>query len=150
MWCSRSPVQVIAGRRCFGSGIVFVREAEAGGVVWQTEEFGAGHAGWSGALADGSEPGPVYFGASSSANFHRSSDWWIYTGELGAPVAAELRSVHVRVARGGPLPAGLGIGGPQAPYLYDTSRPEGDWARHITEVEARAIPVPEELAVLLD
>ncbi|OXY84695.1 hypothetical protein OG728_37145 [Streptomyces microflavus] len=38
----------------------------------------------------------------------------------------------------------------QAPCLYDTSGPEGDWARPITEVEASAVPVPEELAALLD
>ncbi|MFD7212545.1 hypothetical protein [Streptomyces cyaneofuscatus] len=38
----------------------------------------------------------------------------------------------------------------QAPHLYDTSGPEGDWARHITEVEARAIPAFKELAALLD
>ncbi|MER8199166.1 hypothetical protein ABTY00_35115 [Streptomyces microflavus] len=38
----------------------------------------------------------------------------------------------------------------QAPYLHDTSGPEGDWARHTAEVEARAVPVPEELAALLD
>ncbi|MER6639098.1 hypothetical protein [Streptomyces microflavus] len=56
--------------------------------MWQTEEFGVAHAGRPGVLlADGSEPGPVYFDTGSSANFHRSSDWWIYTGELGALVA---------------------------------------------------------------
>ncbi|MFB6654110.1 hypothetical protein ACFCZ4_32630 [Streptomyces microflavus] len=38
----------------------------------------------------------------------------------------------------------------QAPDLYDTSWPQGDWARHITEVESGAVPVPEKLAALLD
>ncbi|MGC4931259.1 hypothetical protein [Streptomyces sp. DT117] len=122
------------------------------GVGWQTEEFGAAHAGRSGVLLqDGSEPGPVYFDAGSSANFHQSSDWWIYTGELGAPVAAELRGACSCGWRGeARYPLDWESVDRQAPYLYDTSGPEGDWARHIIEVEARVVPVPEELAALLD
>lgn len=37
-----------------------------------------------------------------------------------------------------------------APYLYDTSRPKGDSARHMADVEARAVPVPDVLDALLD
>lgn len=133
----------------------FVREMEAGkrvGAVWQTDEFGEAHAGRSGVLlADGSEPRPVFFDAGSSASFHQSSDWWIYTGELGAPLATELRGACSCGWRGETrYPLDWELVDRRAPYLYDTSGPEGDWARHITEVEARAVPVPEELAALLD
>ncbi|MFF2236291.1 hypothetical protein [Streptomyces anulatus] len=37
-----------------------------------------------------------------------------------------------------------------APYLYDTRQIPDDWARHIDDVEARAVPVPDVLVALLD
>lgn len=122
------------------------------GVVWQTEEFGTAHEGRSGVpLADGSEPGLVYIDTGSCASSHRSSDWWIYTGELGAPVAAELRGACSCGWRGeARYPLDWESVDRQAPYLYDTSGPEGDWGRHMAEVEAGAVPVPEELSALLD
>ncbi|MFJ1789663.1 hypothetical protein ACIOML_35815 [Streptomyces anulatus] len=37
-----------------------------------------------------------------------------------------------------------------APHLYDTRQLKDDWARHIDDVEARAVPVPDVLVALLD
>ncbi|MFD5343934.1 hypothetical protein ACFWJY_09245 [Streptomyces anulatus] len=37
-----------------------------------------------------------------------------------------------------------------APHLYDTRQIQDDWARHIDDVEARAVPVPDVLVALLD
>ncbi|MFJ8846047.1 hypothetical protein ACIRFF_24465 [Streptomyces cyaneofuscatus] len=101
-------------------------------------------------LADGSEPLPVFFDAGSSAHFHQSSDWWIYTGELGAPVAAQLRGASCGWRGEARYPLDWEAVDRQAPYPYDTSGPESDWDRHIIEVEARTVPVPAALAVLLD
>ncbi|MFS0696729.1 hypothetical protein [Streptomyces nitrosporeus] len=92
--------------------------------MWTSEEFGQEHADKPGVLlADGTEPGPVYFEAGSGATMHRSTDWWVYDGTVADR---------------------------HHPYAYDTTGPEGDWDTHLAEVRARAVPVPADLATLIE
>ncbi|MFE7402526.1 hypothetical protein [Streptomyces sp. NPDC057557] len=120
--------------------------------MWETEEFGSEHEGRPGVLlADGTEPGPVYFDAGSGPAIHRSVDWWVYDGTLGAPIATELRGACSCGWRGSPrYPLDWEVVDRRRPYLADTSGPEGDWDTHITEVQARTVPVPADLTALLD
>ncbi|MGW6202525.1 hypothetical protein ACWF9B_02550 [Streptomyces sp. NPDC055089] len=119
--------------------------------MWETVEFGAAHEGRPGVLlADGTEPKPVYFDTGSSGNMHQSSDWWIYDGTLRAPTATQLRGSCSCGWRGESLyPLDWETVDRRSPEDHDTSGPESDWDQHITEVEARAVPVPEDLAALL-
>ncbi|WP_405681856.1 hypothetical protein [Streptomyces sp. NBC_00057] len=120
--------------------------------MWETEEFGSEHEGRPGVLlADGTEPGPVYFDAGSGPTVHQSVDWWVYDGTLGAPIATELRGACSCGWRGSTrYPLDWEAVDRRRPYLADTSGPEGDWDTHITEVQARTVPVPADLTVLLD
>ncbi|WP_327713241.1 hypothetical protein OG912_38635 (plasmid) [Streptomyces sp. NBC_00464] len=120
--------------------------------MWQTEEFGAAHEGRPGVvLDDGSEPKPVYFDTGSGGHVHESSDWWIYDGTLRAPLATQLRASCACGWRGKPrYPLDWNLVDRRDPDLFDTSGPEGDWDRHVADVEARAIPIPEDLVALLD
>ncbi|MFI9630532.1 hypothetical protein [Streptomyces sp. NPDC052042] len=120
--------------------------------MWESEEFGAEHEGRPGVLlADGTEPGPVYFDAGSGPTMHQSRDWWVYDGTLGAPVATHLRaacSCGWRSTRHYPLD--WETVDRRRPYLTDTTGPEHDWNAHITDVQNRTTPVPTELLALLD
>ncbi|MFD3779717.1 hypothetical protein [Streptomyces sp. NPDC058612] len=66
--------------------------------------LGAAHEGSVGVLlADGSEPGPVYFDVGSGPNVPSSTEWHAYDGRFGRPCAAVLRGqLLVRLARHGP------------------------------------------------
>ncbi|MDT0493709.1 hypothetical protein RM717_24720 [Streptomyces griseus] len=121
-------------------------------LMWETVEFGRAHRGRPGVLlADGSEPEPVLFDGGSGANFHESSDWWFYSGESRRPLATDLRGACSCGWRGEPrYPLDWEQVDENAPYLYDTSGPRGDWDRHIAGIEALAATVPDELTVLLD
>ncbi|MEV7659603.1 hypothetical protein AB0O39_36245 [Streptomyces anulatus] len=123
-----------------------------GQLMWKTMEFGEAHQGRPGALlADGIEPATVLLDGGSGANFHESNDWWIYSGELRRPLATSLRGACSCGWRGETsYPLSWEEVDHLAPYLYDTSKLRDDWARHIDDVEARAAPVPDDLAVLLD
>ncbi|MEW1693538.1 hypothetical protein ACIQOF_35880 [Streptomyces sp. NPDC091265] len=114
-------------------------------------EFSAAHEGRPGVvLADGTEPLPVYFDTGSGGHMHESSDWWIYDGTLGAPVATQLRGSCSCGWRGETLhPLDWETVERHGPELHDTSGPEDDWDQHITEVEARTVPIPEDLIDLL-
>ncbi|MFE8910845.1 hypothetical protein [Streptomyces globisporus] len=92
------------------------------------------------------------FDIGSSGNVHRSSDWWVYSGELNRPVAAALRAAYACGWRGETsYPLDWETVDRQDPDFYDTSGPHTDWARHIRDdVEAHAVPVPADLATLLD
>ncbi|MFE7402234.1 hypothetical protein [Streptomyces sp. NPDC057557] len=120
--------------------------------MWETEEFGSEHEGRPGVLlADGTEPGPVYFDAGSGPTVHQSSEWWAYDGTLGAPLATELRGACSCGWRGtSRYSLDWEAVDRRRPYLADASGPEGDWDTHITEVTARAVPVPADLTALLD
>lgn len=120
--------------------------------MWETEEFGASHEGRSGAvLADGSEPKPVYVDTGSGAEIHKASDWWVYAGTRRAPLAIALRgscSCGWRGTNRYPLDwqEVTDAGGPD---LYDTAGPEADWDQHIDDIEARTVPVPDDITALL-
>ncbi|MCX5195501.1 hypothetical protein OOK31_16580 [Streptomyces sp. NBC_00249] len=120
-------------------------------MTWQTEEFEGEHEGRAAAvLADGSEPKPMIYDVGSGSEFHRTSDWWVYDGTLGAPEAAALRAACSCGWRGAPLhPLDWEQVRADDPEEYDTSGPEEEWDRHVTEVEARTVPLPAELAGLL-
>ncbi|MFB6505178.1 MULTISPECIES: hypothetical protein [unclassified Streptomyces] len=120
--------------------------------MWETEEFGSEHEGRPGVLlADGTEPGPVYFDIGSGANVHKSTDWWVYDGTLRAPVAAEMRGACSCGWRGtARYPLDWQKIDRRRPYLFDTGDPENDWDTHIAEVRARTVPVPPDLTALID
>lgn len=118
---------------------------------WQSEQFGASHQGRAAAvLADGSEPGPMYFDTGSGSSTHRTSDWWVYDGTLRAPLATGLRAACSCGWRGTACyPVDWNDVDPHRPHLHDTTGPEDDWAQHITDTEARSVPLPDTLTALL-
>jgi hypothetical protein len=119
---------------------------------WQSEQFGAAHEGRAVAvLADGSEPEPVYFDAGSGSTLCRTDDWWVYDGTLGAPLAGALRAACSCGWRGADSHAlDWDDVDPDAPHLYDTGGPRGDWARHIADTDARSVPLPAGVTALLE
>lgn len=119
---------------------------------WQSELFGNSHEGRAAAvLADGTEPKPMYFDVGSGSSGYRTSDWWVYDGTLGAPPATDLRGACSCGWRGTACyPVSWGDVDPHRPHLFDTAGPRGDWARHIADVEARSVPLPDVLTCLLD
>ncbi|MFE0134646.1 hypothetical protein ACFWY6_24240 [Streptomyces sp. NPDC059037] len=119
---------------------------------WKTEQFGMSHEGRAGAvLANGTEPEPMHFDTGSSGNVHKTSDWWVYDGTLRAPQATDLRGSCSCGWRGTALyPIDWSQVSRRHPYEYDASGPYTDWAQHISEVEERSVPLPDELAGLLE
>ncbi|MFI8930841.1 hypothetical protein ACIG3E_24620 [Streptomyces sp. NPDC053474] len=120
-------------------------------MMWATE-FGPSHEGRAAAvLADGSEPKPAVFDAGSSANMHRTSDWWVYDGTLGTPRASEVRAACSCGWRGERQVAiDWERVDPDAPDAYELAAPYSDWKQHIREVERRTVPVPTDVQDLLD
>ncbi|MFH8692674.1 hypothetical protein ACH4EC_38215 [Streptomyces anulatus] len=120
--------------------------------MWKTMEFGEAHQGRPGVLlTDGSEPATVLLDGGSGANFQESNDWWIYSGELRRPRATSLRGACSCGWRGETsYPLSWEEVDQNGPYLYDTRQLKDDWARHIDDVEAGAVPVPDVLVALLD
>ncbi|MER5772522.1 hypothetical protein [Streptomyces sp. NPDC001985] len=121
-------------------------------MTWQTDEFGTSHEGSAGALlADGSEPDPVYLDTGSGSTVHSTREWWAYDGTRGTPRAAEVRGSCSCGWRGtGRYPIDWSHTIEDRPHLFGTSGPRHDWDRHIGEVEARSVPLPAELAGLLE
>ncbi|MFF3775617.1 hypothetical protein [Streptomyces sp. NPDC002232] len=117
---------------------------------WQREGFET-HEGEVGVLlADGTEPGPVLFDLGSSAYFHESTDWWVYDGTMRRPTATAMRgrcACGWRGERTVPLDwEEVGTAGHDA---YDVSGPEEDWEAHMDDVATRALPLPDDVAGLL-
>ncbi|MFG3281395.1 hypothetical protein [Streptomyces sp. NPDC048111] len=114
---------------------------------WESDEFGASHAGRAGAvLADGSEPEPLYFDAGSGSFGCTTSDWWVYDGTLRAPLATHLRGCCACGWRGSALhPIDWSQVDDERPYDSVAPGPYDDWQDHIERVEARTVPVPAEL-----
>lgn len=80
----------------------------------------------------------------SGANFHETNEWWIYSGELRRPLATSLRGACSCGWRGDTsYPLSWEDVDRNAPHLYDTRQLKDEWARHIDDVEARAVPVPD-------
>ncbi|WP_240468355.1 hypothetical protein [Streptomyces dangxiongensis] len=120
-------------------------------VGWTTEEFGESHEGIVGAvLADGSEPKPACFDIGSGAEMYATSEWWAYDGSMTRPKAAAVRASCTCGWRGpsAPVPweelAGDGL------EDLDVSRARRDWSEHIRTVERQTVPLPDELAQLLN
>lgn len=119
---------------------------------WTAEEFGASHEGWAGALlADGTEPGPVYLDPGTGSDFRQTREWWAYSGILNRPRAAAARAACACGWRGAAqYPIDRAAEEPDSLYEQVIEGPRGDWERHLDEVEARTVPLPAELAHLLE
>ncbi|MFI8963040.1 hypothetical protein ACIGO8_13045 [Streptomyces sp. NPDC053493] len=119
-------------------------------MTWKRDGFES-HEGEVGVLlADGSEPGPVYFDLGSSSQVHKSTAWWAYDGTFRRPTATTMRG---SCACGWRSERTYPIDWRQVdrhnPDAYDVLGPELDWQTHLDEVTARAVPLPEDLAGLL-
>ncbi|MGW1116925.1 hypothetical protein ACWD5B_07430 [Streptomyces tanashiensis] len=119
-------------------------------MVWQREGFET-HEGEVGVLlADGSEPGPVFFDLGSGAYFHESTDWWVYDGSLRRPTATATRGRCACGWRGErTVPLDWQEVGSVGRDAYDVSGPERDWEAHMDDVATRAVPLPDDVADLL-
>ncbi|MFJ8664037.1 hypothetical protein [Streptomyces sp. NPDC093795] len=102
-------------------------------------------------LADGSEPGPVFFDLGSGGSVHESINWWNYDGTFRWPTATSMRGRCAWGRRGEktyPIDWEQ-VRGDDEPDAYDTSGPYGNWKAHIDEVAARAVKLPQDLTDLL-
>ncbi|MET9469941.1 hypothetical protein ABZY44_35145 [Streptomyces sp. NPDC006544] len=123
--------------------------------TWTTEEFGTSHAGAVGVLlADGTVPGPVYFDSASGSGGEAVAQWSVYDGR------------STRVSRAAALRAvcSCGWAGPEYRLDWDligkadldaaaedqADACERDWDEHTGHVEARAVPLPETVTMLLE
>ncbi|MFJ2273914.1 hypothetical protein ACIOEZ_06950 [Streptomyces sp. NPDC087866] len=130
-------------------GWVVMQETE---FDWETEEFGTAHRGRPGAvLADGTEPKSLIVDLGSGTHMHETNDWRVYDGHtLNAPHATSLRGACSCGWRGTTLhPIDWLQVAAEGPDWYDTQGPHDDWKQHITDVEHRAVPVPEDVTALL-
>ncbi|MFE7313158.1 hypothetical protein ACFU7T_08615 [Streptomyces sp. NPDC057555] len=117
-------------------------------MAWRTEEFGSCHEGEAGAvLADGSEPGPAYFDVGSGSYMPSTTEWWAYDGDGGRPVATGARAACSCGWRGTRL---YPIDWAQVAEdrYHEIEGPYEDWATHIDDVEARQIPLPQDISDL--
>ncbi|MFK0016947.1 hypothetical protein [Streptomyces sp. NPDC091027] len=116
--------------------------------------LGAAHEGAVGVLlADGSEPGPVYFDIGSGAHMPSSREWHAYDGRFGRPQAALLRGICSCGWRGAaqyPLDwASLPVNQPLYEADVDLSGPIADYDAHLSVIRDGTIPLPAELVGLL-
>lgn len=120
---------------------------------WRSDEFGAVHEGRVGVvLEDGSEPAPTVIASNSGSSFRTSTDWKLYKapGYGLTPQAFALRGACSCGWRGQtvyPVDWAACAEGTKDP---DTSACYADWAGHIADVAAAAIPVPADVAALLE
>jgi plasmid stabilization system protein ParE len=116
---------------------------------WQSDEFGEHHEGRAIAvLADGTEPKPAVFDVGHAG--HVTSEWWVYDGKLRQPLATGLRAGCTCDWRGDIVhPLDWAEVGDHA-YDAETPGPRADWRGHIQQIEARAVPVPEDITELLE
>ncbi|MEU0690058.1 hypothetical protein [Streptomyces uncialis] len=121
--------------------------------LWETDEFGVGHGGRPGVVdASGAEPGPIRIPSSSGgSDLGEITEWWGYDGRLGDTVATHLRGSCSCGWRGTDLyPIDWAEAHRQRPHEYDTSGPESDWKQHVNDVESKLVPLPDDVAELLD
>jgi HPt (histidine-containing phosphotransfer) domain-containing protein len=118
---------------------------------WQVFQYGESHDGWVGAvLEDGGEPEPVYIDAGSGPVVHRTREWWAYSGSLGRPKAAGFRGACSCGWRGTSYPIDWDQQGPLwARGDDDVTAAREDWLRHIDDVDAQTVPLPEPLMDLV-
>ncbi|MFB6828400.1 hypothetical protein [Streptomyces hydrogenans] len=120
--------------------------------MWEWQPDGAeGHEGKVGVLLeDGTVPGPVYIDLGSSGHVPSFTDWWYYDGANRRPLADRMRAACACGWFGeSTYPIDWNRVRPRDPFQYDTSGPEGDWEKHTREINAAAVPVPEDVARLL-
>ncbi|MDX3538711.1 hypothetical protein PV721_31090 [Streptomyces sp. MB09-01] len=114
----------------------------------------AAHEGMVGVLlADGTEPGPVYFDVGSGPNMPSSCEWHAYDGRRGRPRAAVLRgtcSCGWRGAAEYPLDWAILPGDqPLREADVDLSGPIADYEAHLSVIRDGSVPLPAELTELL-
>ncbi|MGY4394720.1 hypothetical protein [Streptomyces virginiae] len=116
--------------------------------------LGAAHEGSVGVLlADGTEPGPVYFDVGSGPHVASSTEWHAYDGRYSRPRAAVLRgrcSCGWRGAADYPLDwTTLPDDKPLYEMDVDLSGPIADYEAHRSVIRDGAVPLPTELTELL-
>ncbi|MFF5970092.1 hypothetical protein ACFY7C_01055 [Streptomyces sp. NPDC012769] len=117
---------------------------------WRRDGFESHVGGVGVLLADGSEPGPVYFDLGSGSHFHESRDWWVYDGTFSRATATTMRGSCACGWRGErTFPIDWQRVDPDDLATYDVSGPELEWEAHMDEVATRAVPLPEDVAGLL-
>ncbi|MEU7023665.1 hypothetical protein ABZ990_23810 [Streptomyces sp. NPDC046203] len=118
--------------------------------MWELDSA-EGHRGRVGVLLpDGTVPGPVHYDIGSGATFHKSTDWHIYDGTLGAPRAERMRGACACGWFGeDTYPIEWDKVSRREPYRYDITGPQEDWATHARETAAGAWPIPEDLVDLI-
>ncbi|MGW7440209.1 hypothetical protein [Streptomyces sp. NPDC054849] len=118
------------------------------------QAMGAAHEGSVGVLlADGSEPGPVYFDVGSGPSMPSSTEWHAYDGRFGRPRAALLRGSCSCGWRGmaeyplhwTTLPKDRPLYGADV----DLSGPIKDYDAHLSVIRDAAVQLPAELTGLL-
>jgi hypothetical protein len=118
--------------------------------VWEYDEFAGEHDGRAAAvLADGSEPKPMLYDTGSTANFHETSDWWVYDGTRRAPLATGLRGACSCGWRGSTVHPLDWDEVPDDPYGYDLDGPYNDWDDHVAGVASLTVPLPAQVSGLL-
>jgi hypothetical protein len=118
---------------------------------WQAGEFGSAHDGTAGVLmADGTEPRPAFIANGSNGGGRETTEWRAYNGTYGTPRAAFLRGSCSCGWRGAARYVidweSLG----DWPGYADEPGPRQDWDRHMEDVEAGTIPLPADVADLLE
>ncbi|MGW6843842.1 hypothetical protein [Streptomyces sp. NPDC054958] len=116
--------------------------------------LGAAHEGSVGVLlADGTEPGPVYYDVGSGPHVPSTTRWHAYDGRYSRPRAAVLRgrcSCGWRGAAEYPLDwAALPDDKPLYEVDVDLSGPIADYEAHRSVIRDGAVPLPTELTELL-
>lgn len=114
------------------------------------QALGAAHEGAVGVLlADGSEPGPVYFDVGSGPSLPSSTEWHAYDGRFGRPRAALLRGT---CSCGWRAMAEYPLDWTTEP-LYeadvDLSGPVADYDAHLSAIRDAAVQLPPDLTGLL-
>ncbi|MFG2987470.1 hypothetical protein ACGFYQ_40735 [Streptomyces sp. NPDC048258] len=118
------------------------------------QALGAAHEGSVGVLlADGSEPGPVYFDVGSGSDVPSSREWHAYDGRFGRPQAAVLRGSCACGWRGMAEYPLDWTTLPEDKPLYeadvDLSGPVADYEAHLSVIRDAAVPLPADLTELL-
>jgi hypothetical protein len=120
-------------------------------VGWRTDEFGESHEGIAGAvLADGSEPKPAYLDMGSGSAGHETREWWAYDGTMRRPKAAAYRGACSCGWRGPAHPIDWDQMSGSRLYELDVSAAYGDWSEHIDAVDRQTVPLPDEVADMME
>ncbi len=119
--------------------------------MWTTDQYGAAHEGYVGAvLNDGTEPEPAYLDPGSSANFHETREWWAYSGILNRPQAARGRGACSCGWRGVDEYDIDWDAIDRFTEVFPSTGPREAWHQHIADVDASTVPLPTEMAALLE